>query len=94
MSAFYDPYVLKGERAFTSYVSAWADSGINQLTVPARLVEVVAVTSLRDDGAGRTPRKIAHYRPLHASPLSDRPNPILGFAAASALTRAHATAGR
>ncbi|MEU4745011.1 Gfo/Idh/MocA family oxidoreductase [Actinosynnema sp. NPDC023658] len=158
-SSFCDPYVLKGEQAFTSYVSAWADSGINQLTVLARLVEVDAVTSLRDDGVecwatasfrsrgavgtarlrtswltgasskssaltcgdvevwldhtamtgfacrggellathggdGRTPRKVAHYRPLYAGLLSGRPDPVLGFAAASALTRAHATAGR
>ncbi|MFI9008464.1 Gfo/Idh/MocA family protein [Actinosynnema sp. NPDC053489] len=158
-SAFCDPYAPKGERAFASYVSAWADSGINQLTVLARLVEVAAVTSLRDEGDacwatasfrsrgavgtarlrttwrtgasskssvvacgdvevwldhtamtgfafrgaellaehgsdGRTPRKVAHYRPLYASLLSDRPDPVLGFAAAAALTRAHATAGR
>lgn len=158
-SAFYDPYVLKGEQAFASYVSPWADSGINQLTVLARLVEVTAVTSLLDEGTscwavasfesrgavgtarlhtswrtgasskstvvtcgdvevwldhtamtgfacrggellaahggdGRTPRKIAHYRPLYASLLSDRPDPVLGFATAAALTHLHATAGR
>lgn len=158
-SAFNDPYVLKGEQAFTSYLSPWTDSGINQLTVLARLVQVTAVTSLRDEGTscwaaasfrsrgavgaarlhtswrtgasskstaftcgevevwldhtamtafafrggellaehggdGRTPRKIAHYRPLYASLLSDRPDPILGFTAAATLTRLHATAGR
>jgi predicted dehydrogenase len=157
-SAFYDPYALKGEQAFTSYVSAWADSGINQLTVLSRLVEVTGVTSLLDErdscwatasfrsrgaagtarlhtswrtGAssksstltcgdvdvwldhtamtgfacrggellathgsdGRTPRKIAHYRPLYASLLSDRPDQILGFDTAAALTRLHAGAG-
>ncbi|XVS67293.1 Gfo/Idh/MocA family protein [Actinosynnema sp. CA-299493] len=157
-SAFTDPYVLKGEQAFTSYISAWTDSGINQLTVLARLVRVVEVTSLRDErtscwavasfrsrgavgtarlhttwrtgasskstvftcgdvevwldhtamtgfacrggellaehgGDGRTPRKVAHYRPLYASLLSDRPDPILGFTAAAALTGLHATAG-
>ncbi|MFD1152601.1 Gfo/Idh/MocA family protein [Saccharothrix hoggarensis] len=158
-SAFYDPYVLKGERAFTSYISAWADSGINQLSVLSRLVDVVDVTSLRDEGAscwavasfrsrgavgtarlradwmtgasskstvvtcgevevwldhtamtafafrggelldahgsdGRTPRKVAHYRPLYASLLSDRPDPVLGFATASALTALHAQHAR
>jgi predicted dehydrogenase len=158
-SAFYDPYVLKGEQAFTSYISAWTDSGINQLTVLARLVEVTAVTSLRDEGAscwavasfrsrgavgtarlhtswltgasskssaltcgdvevwldhtamaafafrggellaahggdGRTPRKIAHYRPLYASLLSDRPDPVLGFTTAAAVTGLHAAAVR
>jgi hypothetical protein len=44
-------------------------------------------------GDGRTPRKIAHYRPLYASLLSDRPDPILGFTAATTLTSLHATAG-
>ncbi|MGW4114389.1 Gfo/Idh/MocA family protein [Actinosynnema sp. NPDC004786] len=158
-SAFRDPYALKGEQAFATYASAWADSGINQLTVLSRLVDVTAVRSLRDEGAscwavvsfrsrgavgtarlhtswrtgassksstvtcgdvevwldhtamtgfawrgdellaehgddGRTPRKVAHYRPLYASLLSDRPDPVLGFAAAAALTRLHAGAGR
>lgn len=154
-SAFTDPYVLKGEQAFTSYISAWTDSGINQLTVLARLVEVTGITSLRDEGTsswavaafrsrgavgtarlhttwltgasskstaftcgdvevwldhtamtafafrggellaahggdGRTPRKVAHYRPLYASLLSDRPDPVLGFTAAATLTTLHA----
>jgi predicted dehydrogenase len=34
---------------------------------------------------GRTPRKLAHYRPLYRSLLSDRPDPVLGFATAAAL---------
>ncbi|GAA3463028.1 hypothetical protein GCM10018963_50410 [Saccharothrix longispora] len=156
-SAFCDPYVLKGEQAFTSYVSPWADSGINQLTVLARLVEPVAVTSLAQEGLhawatvayrsgdtsgearlrvdwrtgasskstalscgeveirldhtamtgfafrggdllasfgtdGRTPRKIAHYRPLYDSLLSATPDPVLGFDVAAALTGLHASA--
>ncbi|MER5267629.1 Gfo/Idh/MocA family oxidoreductase [Actinosynnema sp. NPDC002837] len=158
-SAFNDPYVLKGDQAFTSYLSAWTDSGINQLTVLARFVQVSVVTSLRDErtscwavasfrsrgavgtarlhtswrtgasskstaltcgdvevwldhtamtafafrggellaehgGDGRTPRKVAHYRPLYASLLSDRPDPILGLTTAATLTGLHATAGR
>ncbi|MFD7659750.1 hypothetical protein ACFV4N_37735, partial [Actinosynnema sp. NPDC059797] len=42
---------------------------------------------------GRTPRKVAHYRPLYASLLSGRPDPVLGFEVASALTALHAGAG-
>lgn len=38
---------------------------------------------------GRTPRKIAHYRPLYASLLSDRPDPVLGFDAAAGITEIH-----
>ncbi|MFT7839084.1 Gfo/Idh/MocA family oxidoreductase [Saccharothrix sp. BKS2] len=154
-SLFCDPYVGRGEGAFASYVSPWADSGINQLTVLARLVEPTAVTALEEAGDaawavvafrsrgaegvarlrvdwrtgasskssvvvcgevevwldhtamtgfacrggellaswgsdGRTPRKVAHYRPLYASLLSGRPDPVLGFGVASRLTALHA----
>ncbi|MGM1065602.1 Gfo/Idh/MocA family oxidoreductase [Saccharothrix sp. Mg75] len=157
-SAFCDPYVLKGEQAFASYTSPWADSGINQLTVLARLVDPVAVTSLveEDLGAwatvdyasagttglarlrvdwrtgasskstavshgdvevwldhtamtgfafrggellasfgtdGRTPRKVAHYRPLYESLLSSSPDPVLGFDVAAHLAGLHASPG-
>ncbi len=52
-SAFYDPYILRGEQAFASYVSSWMDSGVNQLSMLARFVEPTVLTSLRqmDDGA-------------------------------------------
>lgn len=154
-SSFCDPYAPRGEGAFASYVSAWADSGINQLTVLARLVEPTAVVALEDAGDsawavvsfrsrgavgsarlrvdwrtgasskssvvvcggvevwldhtamtgfacrggelvasfgtdGRTPRKVAHYRPLYASLLSGRPDPVLGFEVAAGLTGLHA----
>ncbi|KRV46935.1 hypothetical protein AQ490_09185 [Wenjunlia vitaminophila] len=157
-SAFYDPYVLRGEQAFTSYVSSWMDSGVNQLSVLARFVEPIALTSaqFRDEGAsawctcayrsrgaegiarlrtswltgsssketalafgrsgvdlwidhtamtgfaaqgnqllathghdGRTPRKIAHYRPLYESLLSTRPDPVLSFDTAVTITEIH-----
>ncbi|MEU4830283.1 Gfo/Idh/MocA family oxidoreductase [Streptosporangium sp. NPDC023615] len=160
-SAFYDPYVLRGEDAFTSYVSSWTDSGVNQLSMLSRLVDLTALVSVRrmDGGAsawcvceyrsrgrvgtarlrtswlagsssketvltlgdsdveiwidhtamtgfvagggellathgddGRTPRKIAHYRPLYDSLLSDRPDPVLGFGVATTITELyHAT---
>ncbi|MFC5662560.1 Gfo/Idh/MocA family protein [Kitasatospora misakiensis] len=38
---------------------------------------------------GRTDRKVAHYRPLYASLLSDRPDPVLGFEAAARIARIH-----
>ncbi|MGP3999396.1 Gfo/Idh/MocA family protein [Streptomyces sp. 8N706] len=157
-SAFHDPYVLRGEQAFASYISSWMDSGVNQLSMLARFVELMALTSVRhmDDGAsawctvayrsrgtvgtarlrtswltgsssketlltfgrsgveiwidhtamtgfaarggrllathghdGRTPRKVAHYRPLYASLLSDEPDPVLGFDTATAVTEIH-----
>ncbi|MFD4998053.1 Gfo/Idh/MocA family protein [Streptomyces buecherae] len=52
-SAFYDPYVLRGEQAFASYGSSWTDSGVNQLSMLARFVHLTALTSARqlDDGA-------------------------------------------
>ncbi|CAM5686656.1 Gfo/Idh/MocA family oxidoreductase [Streptomyces viridifaciens] len=157
-SAFYDPYVLRGPEAFASYVSSWTDSGVNQLSMLTRFVDLTEITSARqtDGGAsawctvdfrshgevgtarlrsswltgtsskesslvfgrsgvevwidhtamtgfaarqgellgsfgndGRTARKIAHYRPLYASLLSGRPDPVLGFDAAATITAIH-----
>lgn len=157
-SAFYDPYVLRGAEAFASYVSSWMDSGVNQLSMLTRFVDLTGLASSRqmDDGAsawctvefrsrgvvgtarlrsswltgssskesslvfgrsgvevwidhtamtgfaarqgellaafgndGRTARKVAHYRPLYASLLSGRPDPVLGFDAAATITAIH-----
>jgi predicted dehydrogenase len=157
-SAFYDPYVLRGEQAFASYVSSWMDSGVNQLSMLARFVDFTAPDSARqmDGGAsawctfryrsrgaagtarlrtswlagssskettltlghagvdiwidhtamtgfaahdgtllatcdddGRTPRKIAHYRPLYESLLSDAPDSVLGFETAVTVAELH-----
>ncbi|WP_283137617.1 Gfo/Idh/MocA family protein [Rhizohabitans arisaemae] len=155
-SAFYDPYILRGDQAFASYVSSWMDSGVNQLSMLARFVDLLAITSggqtdggssawytfsyrcrgvvgtarlrtswltgssskktvltfgqagvevwidhtamtgfaSRDDvllavygNDGRTPRKVAHYRPLYESLLSDQPDPVLGFDVAETVVR-------
>lgn len=157
-SAFYDPYVLKGPAAFASYGSSWMDSGVNQLSMLTRFVDLTALSSAQqtDGGAsswctaafrsrgvlgtarlrsswltgssskesslvfggsgvevwvdhtamtgfaardgdllaafgndGRTPRKVAHYRPLYDSLLSGRPDPVLGFDAAATITEIH-----
>ncbi|MEU8513985.1 Gfo/Idh/MocA family oxidoreductase [Kitasatospora sp. NPDC048722] len=157
-SAFYDPYVLRGAEAFASYVSSWMDSGVNQLSMLTRFVDLTGLASSRqmDGGAsawctvefrsrgvagmarlrsswltgssskesslvfdrsgvevwidhtamtgfaarqgellaafgndGRTARKVAHYRPLYASLLSGRPDPVLGFDAAATITAIH-----
>jgi predicted dehydrogenase len=158
-SAFHDPYVLRGERAFASYTSSWTDSGVNQLSMLSRFVDLTealsgdrhldggasawATFAHRSRGAvgtarlrstwltgsssketvlgfdrsgvevwmdhtsmtgfaargtellaahgndGRTPRKVAHYRPLYASLLSGRPDPVLGFDAAETVTELH-----
>ncbi|MEV5685750.1 Gfo/Idh/MocA family oxidoreductase [Streptomyces sp. NPDC052164] len=158
-SAFYDPYILRGEQAFASYVSSWMDSGVNQLSMLSRFVELTEITSgdrRMDDGAsswatfayrsrgavgtarlrsswltgsssketvlafggsgveiwidhtsmtgfaargssllathgndGRTPRKVAHYRPLYESLLSGSPDPVLSFDTAATVTELH-----
>ncbi|MER7701997.1 Gfo/Idh/MocA family oxidoreductase [Kitasatospora sp. NPDC097605] len=157
-SAFYDPYVLRAPEAVASYVSSWMDSGVNQLSMLTRFVDLTGLTSARqfDGGAsawctvgfrsrgeegsarlrsswltgssskesslvlgrsgveiwidhtamtgfaarggelvaafgndGRTGRKVAHYRPLYASLLSDRPDPVLGFDTAARITAIH-----
>jgi predicted dehydrogenase len=157
-SAFYDPYVLRGDQAFASYTSSWMDSGVNQLSMLTRFVTLTALTHAEqaDGGAtawctaeyrsrgavgtarlrsswltssssketalsfgrsgveiwidhtamtgfaaqesrllasygtdGLTPRKVAHYRPLYESLLSDRPDPVLSFDTAAAITEIH-----
>ncbi|MBV2156740.1 Gfo/Idh/MocA family protein [Kitasatospora sp. SUK 42] len=157
-SAFYDPYVLRPTEAFASYVSSWTDSGVNQLSMLTRFVDLTGLTSSHqtDGGAsawctvefrsrgevgtarlrsswltgssskesslvcgrsgvevwidhtamtgfaarggellaafgtdGRTPRKVAHYRPLYASLLSGSPHPVLGFDTAATITAIH-----
>lgn len=49
----HDPYVLRGEEAFGSYVSSWMDSGINQMSMVTRFVALDELTSRHesDDGA-------------------------------------------
>lgn len=160
-SAFYDPYILRGQHAFDSYVSSWMDSGVNQLSVLARLVDLtgpvsggqadggasawhtVAYTSRGTTGTarlrsswrtgassketvlsfaesgvevwidhtamtgfaargsrllsthgsdGRTPRKVAHYRPLYDSIASGTPDTVLGFRTAATITELHRAA--
>lgn len=51
-SAFYDPYVLRGPEAFASYVSSWTDSGVNQLSMLTRFVDLVGVRSFRQTDGG------------------------------------------
>ncbi|MFF7153406.1 Gfo/Idh/MocA family oxidoreductase [Streptomyces sp. NPDC008139] len=156
--AFYDPYILLGQHAFDSYGTSWMDSGVNQLSVLARLVDLGSLTSaqeseggvsawhtvsynsrgttgmarLRSDwrtgsssketvltfaesgvelwidhtamtgfaalggeliashgNDGRTPRKIAHYRPLYESLISPSPDPVLGFATSVTIKELH-----
>lgn len=155
-SVFHDPYIVDAERSFAAYGSSWIDSGVNQLSMLTRFVELTgarelhetgggasawcdvdfrsrgaagtallrtswqavasskrttielgasgvevwldqtAVTALaiRDgrildvlDNDGRTPRKVAHYRPLYESLLSGSPDPVLGFDAAAHVVR-------
>lgn len=157
-SAFYDPYVLRGQQAYASYGSSWMDSGVNQLSMISRFVDPTTIDSFQeldnrasawcavgfrsrgtkgtarlrtswrtgvssketaltmghsgveiwiDNTAmtgfaaqgttllathghdGRVPRKIAHYRPLYRSLLSDAPDPILGFPSAMTITELH-----
>jgi predicted dehydrogenase len=154
-TVFHDPYLVDAAHSFAAYGSAWVDSGVNQLSMLSRFVELTdrgpvhasaggatcwctagfrsgegtgaallrasweaiasskgttldlsetgtgiwldhtAVTALViHDGSvvgalvndGRTPRKVAHYRPLYASLLSDAPDPLLGFTVAERVT--------
>jgi predicted dehydrogenase len=51
-TAFHDPYLLLGEKAFASYVSSWTDSGINQLSMLTRFVDLLALTGRHEDERG------------------------------------------
>ncbi|MGV9790644.1 Gfo/Idh/MocA family protein [Streptomyces sp. NPDC003435] len=61
-SAFYDPYAPKGEQAFASYVSSWMDSGVNQLSMLSRFVELTGLVSgdRRMDGGASSWATFAH----------------------------------
>lgn len=61
-SAFYDPYTLRGEQAFASYVSSWLDSGINQLSMLARFVELDSLTSAEETDGGASAWCTVDYR--------------------------------
>jgi predicted dehydrogenase len=158
VTVFHDPYLVDADHSFAAYTSSWVDSGVNQLSMLARFVEVtdrgplhessggasswctatfrsggdgatgtallrtsweavasskrttvhldrsgveiwldqtaVTAIALRDGAVvdqltndGRTPRKIAHYRPLYESLLSATPDPVLGFATAERVLR-------
>jgi predicted dehydrogenase len=150
--SFHDAYITDAAHSFQAYTSSWVDSGVNQLSMLSRFVDLVDRGPLQewDGGAtswctasfrsvghpgtaalrtswqaiasskrttlyldqsgveiwldntavtgfvtrngelfdqhvndGSTPRKQAHYRPLWQSLLSDTPDPILSFDAAS-----------
>ena len=51
-TAFHDPYLLLGAHAFDSYVSSWMDSGINQLSMLTRFVDLSALTARHEDDRG------------------------------------------
>ena len=156
VTSFHDAYITDAPHSFEAYTSSWVDSGVNQLSMLRRFVDLVdrgplmesddgatswctvrfrshddiGVASLRtswqavasskrttlyleqsgveiwldhtavtgfvtQDGAllsqlmndGRTPRKVAHYRPLWESLLTGAPDPILGFDAAAEVVR-------
>jgi predicted dehydrogenase len=52
--AFHDPYILRGEQAFASYVSSWIDSGSNQLSMLTRFVEFRERESFHETAGGAT----------------------------------------
>lgn len=51
-SAFYDPYVQRGAEAFAAYVSSWTDSGVNQLSMLTRFVDLVSLGSVQQADGG------------------------------------------
>ncbi|MFJ4920027.1 Gfo/Idh/MocA family protein [Streptomyces sp. NPDC088725] len=61
-SAFYDPYVLRREQAVASYTSSWMDSGVNQLSMLARFVDLTALDSARSLDGGASAWCTASYR--------------------------------
>jgi len=59
--AFHDPYILLGQHAFASYVSSWMDSGVNQLSMLTRFVDLVALTARHEDARGASAWCTAAY---------------------------------
>jgi predicted dehydrogenase len=69
-SAFYDPYILRGQEAFDSYGSSWTDSGINQLSMLTRFVDLDQLTSRQETDNGAAAWATAHYRSRGATGLA------------------------
>ena len=59
--AFHDPYILLGEHAFSSYVSSWMDSGVNQLSMLTRFIDLVGLTARHEDERGASAWCTAAY---------------------------------
>lgn len=60
-SAFHDPYAPRGQQAFDSYVSSWMDSGVNQLSMLARLVNLTGPVSGSEADGGASAWYTAAY---------------------------------
>jgi predicted dehydrogenase len=51
-SVFHDPYIVEVEHAFAAYGSSWIDSGINQLSMLTRFVDLVEIRNLHETAGG------------------------------------------
>lgn len=51
-SVFHDPYIVDADHSFAAYTSSWVDSGVNQLSMLTRFVDLVRRGTLHETGAG------------------------------------------
>jgi predicted dehydrogenase len=74
------------KRTVLAFDDGDAEVWLDHTAVTGMLVRHGEVVAWLDDD-GTTPRKVAHYRPLYASVLSDDPDPVLRLDTAAAVVR-------
>ena len=74
------------KRTVLAFDDGDAELWLDHTAVTAMLVRHGEVVAWLDDD-GTTPRKVAHYRPLYASVLSDDPDPVLRLDTAAVVVR-------
>lgn len=54
ISSFHDPYIADAAHSFQTYTSSWVDSGVNQLTMLTRFVELADRGPVHESDSGAT----------------------------------------
>ena len=52
VTVFHDPYIVDADHSFAAYTSSWVDSGVNQLSMLARFVELTDRGPLHESSGG------------------------------------------
>jgi predicted dehydrogenase len=62
VAVFHDPYIVDADHSFAAYTSSWVDSGVNQLSMLARFVEITERGPLHESNGGASSWCTATFR--------------------------------